>query len=218
MMFRVVVLSQWRESRLAVGFLAVMALAVPMLSTWGNWSDAGPAAYLHLTGSVWRWGVAYPLLALVTALILGLGVWRPDNRMGHVYALTLPVARSRYLLLRYAAGLLLIAAVAAVLWIAAMASTTRLALPSALQAYPGALTLRFLLAAAVAYTLFFSLGAMTPRLGRILVAAFLALVIVTAVADLLHLGWWPLPSVLRALFSPYGPLGAFQGRWMLIDV
>lgn len=217
-MFRVVFLSQWRESRLAVGLLVAIAVALPVLATWGTGADAGPVADFRLTSTVWQWGAAFPLLALAAALLLGLGAWRPDHRTGHVYALTLPVARPRYMMLRFAAGLVLVAAVAVALWIAALGSTSRLALPSTLQAYPGALALRFLLAAVVAYTLFFSLAAMTPRMARLIVAAVLVLVIATAAAELLHLRWSPLPRILQALFSPHGPLGVFLGRWMLIDV
>ncbi len=216
-MLRAVLLSQWRESRLAVVVLAAAAFGTPFLSTWGDPPGSDPLGYFHLMTRVWQWGTVYPLIALAAALVIGLGVWRPDRRKGHVYALTLPVPRPRYLLLRYACGALLLLPVAGALLLGAVAVTAPLQLPPLLHAYPAGLTSRFLLAAGVAYTLFFAAGGLTPRVARVLVAGFLVLFILTAAADALGFAWKPLPVVLDAVFAPAGPLGVFRGRWMLID-
>jgi hypothetical protein len=218
MMFRVVLAANWRESRIAVVVLALVALALPALTLRVDRSPTDPWAAWDMLEAAGRWSPAYPVLALAAALILAAGTWWPDHRMKHVYALTLPVARWRYLLLRYAAGLSLLLAVGVVLWLSAVVATMRLTLPELLRAYPGTLTLRFCLAGLSAYTLLFALSGLTPRMARFVVAGILVLVILTVAGDLLSLPWDPIATVFDALLGPYSPLSVFRARWMLIDV
>lgn len=217
-MFRAVLMSFWRESRLAVILLAGIAFAAPLLSLRGAWTAADPWTSWDLLGAAARWSPGYPVIALAAALALAAGAWWPDHRMKHVYALTLPVARSRYLWLRYVAGLSLLLAIGASLLLGSLLATTRIALPPLLQAYPGGLSLRFCLAGLSAYTLLFALSGLTPRMARLIVAVCCALVIVTVAAELLSLGWNPIAGVVDALLGPYSPLSIFRARWMLVDV
>jgi len=173
---------------------------------------------MDLTRVVWQWGMAYPVIALAAALALGVGAWRPDHRGRHVYALSLPVARSRYLLMRYGAGLLYLTGIGVALWVGGMAATTRIPLPPVLPAYPGGLALRFWLAGLMAYTMMFALSGLTDRAARLLMAGGLVLVIVTFSASAMDAHWNPLGWAVDALFGPYGPFGVFRIRWMLIDV
>ena len=202
MKFRAVMMSFWRESRLAVTLLAGVALALPILAFRGTWTDADPWTAWDLLHAATRWSAAYPVLALTAALSLAAGAWWPDHRTRHVYALTLPIARPRYLLLRYAAGLALLVAIACVLWVGALIATFRIPLPPLLHAYPAGLAARFCLAGFSAYTLLFALSGLTPRIARLLVAGCLVLVIVTVAADLLGVGWNPIASVVDALLGP----------------
>jgi len=217
-MFRAVVENQWRESRLAVLLLAGFAFIVPVLCLWGKRSESDPWAFGDLIQAVWQWGVAYPSIALAAALALGIGVWRPDHRGRHVYALSLPVARSRYLLMRYSAGLIFLTGIGVALWVGGVAATARVPLSPLLHAYPGGLALRFWLAGLMAYTMMFALSGLTERAARVLVAGSLVLVIVAFSANAMNAHWNPLGWVADALFGPYGPLGVFRIRWMLIDV
>jgi hypothetical protein len=217
-MFGAVLWSQWRESRLGVLMLAGFAFIVPVLCLWGKGSESDPWAHGDLMRVVWQWGVAYPSIALAAALAIGVGVWRPDHRGLHVYALSLPVARSRYLLMRYGAGLLFLTGIAVALWVGGASATARVPLPPTLHAYPGGLALRFWLAGLMAYTMMFALSGLTERAARILVAGLLLLVIVTFSANAMGAHWNPLGWSVDALFGPYGPLGVFRIRWMLIDV
>jgi hypothetical protein len=217
-MFRAVLASQWRESRLAVLLLAGLAFVTPVLCLWGKWSPSDPWIYQDLVRAMWQWGMAYPIIGLAAALALGLGVWRPDHRTRHVYALTLPVARSKYLFLRYCAGLVFLLGIGLALWVGCVAATVRLQLPPVLHAYPGGLALRFWLAGLMAYTMVSALSGVTERAARVMVAGFLVLVIVTAAADAMNVHWSPLGWAADALFGRYGPLGVFRIRWMLIDV
>jgi hypothetical protein len=217
-MFRAVLMSHWRESRLAVVLMAGVAFATPLLSLRGAWSAADPWTSRDLLRAASQWSAVYPILALAAALALAAGAWLPDHRTKHVYALTLPIARARYLLLRYAAGLLLLLAIGAVLWLGAVAATIRISLPALLHAYPAGIALRACLAGLSAYTILFALTGLTARMARIMVAGLLVLVILTAAAEIFALAWNPLATVIDAVLSPYSPLAVFRARWMLIDV
>lgn len=217
-MFRAVLWSQWRESRLAMVVLAGIALAVPLLSLRGAGAATDPWASWDLLRATAQWGTGYPVLALGAAIALAAGAWWPDHRTKHVYALTLPVSRARYLLLRYAAGLTLLLVIAVILAASTIIATMRVSLPAFLHAYPGGITVRFFLAGLSAYTILFGLMGLTPRMVRLVAAAFLLLVLASIVADLASLGWNPLATVADALLSPYSPLVIFRARWMLIDV
>lgn len=217
-MFRAILASQWRESRLAVVILAVLAFAVPVLSLRGEWTGTDPWASWELLRAASQWGTAYPVIALVAALVLAAGAWWPDHRGKHVYALTLPVARSTYVLLRYGAGLAWLFTITCALAFGTLFATMRIALPPLLHAYPMGLTLRFFLAGMSAYTILFALNGFTPRMARYLAACILVLVIATLVGGLLSFAWNPLGAVFDALLGPHGPLAIFRARWMLIDV
>jgi len=217
-MFRAILWCQWRESRLAVVLLGVLAFAVPIVSLRGAWLPTDPWTSWDLLRATAQWGAAYPVIALVAALVLAAGAWWPDHRGKHVYALTLPLARSRYLLLRYGAGLAWLGAITCALALGTMLATMRLTLPALLHVYPMGLTLRFFLAGLSAYTILFALNGLTPRMARILAACFLFLFIATVLSSLVSLGWNPLGAVVDALMGPYGPLAIFRARWMLIDV
>ena len=217
-MFRVILQNQWRESRLAVYLLAGVAFTAPFLSLRGARTDTDPWTAWNLLGAAARWSAAYPVIALAAALALAAGSWWPDHRTKHVYALTLPVARTRYLSFRFLAGLVLLLAIGAVLGLGAVLATGRVSLPPLLHAYPVGLALRFCLAGLSAYTLLFALSGLTPRMARLIAAACCLLVIVAVAADLLGRAWNPIAAVVDALIGPYSPLAVFRARWMLIDV
>jgi len=217
-MFRALLWSQWRESRLAVVLLGMLAVAVPLVSLRGAWVPTDPWTSWDLLRATAQWGAAYPVMAMAAALVLAAGAWWPDHRGKHVYALTLPVARSRYLLLRYGAGLAWLGAITGALALGTTLATMRLTLPPLLHVYPMGLTLRFFLAGLSAYTILFALNGLTPRMARILAACFLLLFIASMLSSLVSLGWNPLGAVVDALMGPYGPLAIFRARWMLIDV
>src|ERR1019366_8002795 len=98
---------------------SVAAFALPVVSVRLGWYSAAADLPLFLT-ELQLWGFFYPLLAAVTALIIALGIWLSDRRGQHVYALLLPVPRSRYVLYRYAAGVVLLVPIAVALWAGAL--------------------------------------------------------------------------------------------------
>ena len=217
-MFRAILRLQWRESRLALLVLAAVGASLPLASLRGVESQGDAWRAFRILDASAVWAPSYPLLALGLALVLAAGAWIADHRSRHVYALTLPIARWRYLLFRYAAGGILLLAIGAVLYAAGLLATSRISLPPMLHAYPAGLTVRFCLAGLSAYTVLFALNGITPRTARLLVAGILLLITVAALADLLSLDWHPLVALGDAVLGPYSPLAIFRARWMLIDV
>lgn len=216
-MFRVILLSQWKWSRLAVVAGAVAAFALPVLSLQAA-GGAAPAGARELLSSIERWGVPYRLLALVLGLVVGIAAWSADHRGRHVYALVLPVERWRYALLRLGAGFALLAPAVAAIAIGGLLATLTTQLPAGLHGYPLALTLRFALALALSYAVFFAISAGTARTAGAILVTIGVVVAVQVLSGTIGLSV-PLGSwLLDAVLDWRGPFAVFSGRWMLVDV
>jgi hypothetical protein len=217
-MFREVLRTQWKWSVWAVIVAAIAGFALPVLTV----QDAGlinPDAVdvVNMMARVEIVGTFYPILALGAGVAMALLVWAPDHRGNHVYALSLPLPRWHYTLLRLAAGAVLLAPVVITLWIGALIATAASTIPVGLHVYPGAITVRFALALLLGYAFFFALASGTIRTTAIVLGivpvAFIALSgLITLVGgpNLLNLVWWvaDLPGPFRLLFDP----------WLLINV
>src|SRR5438876_972452 len=186
-MFRVVLLTQWKWSRIAVlaGLLATFALPVLSIQEAGVFSGPSRALPEHasrLLDVVQTWGLAYPVLALVLGVLMAVSAWGPDHRGRHVYALSLPVPRWHYVLLRFAAGALLLLMPIMAMGIAAAFAAATATLPAGLHAYPLALTFRFGLALLVAYAVVFAISSGTARTAGVVLSLIGFLVAVEVVA------------------------------------
>jgi hypothetical protein len=218
-MFRMILFTQWKWSRLAVLLGTLAAFLLPILSVQhaGN-PEATPWEARMLLSSIQSWSVLYPTLATAIALTLALMAWSADHRGRHVYALSLPVPRWHYALQRFGAGSVLLVPPAIALLIGAIVAAAMATIPHGLQTYPVALAARFTLAMAVSYAVFFAISAGTTRTaGYVLsiVGALIVVQILTAAAGLdVHL----IPFIGDRLLLWPGPLEIFSGRWMLIDV
>src|SRR5256712_10265778 len=103
--------SQWKWSRLIVALGSVAAFALPIISVQGAArADASPLQAGGLLQAVQSWGTLYPVLAAALGLLVAIATWAPDHRGRHVHALSLPLPRWRYVLLRFGAGAALLAA------------------------------------------------------------------------------------------------------------
>ncbi len=221
-MFKQVLKAQWLAARLPVVLLAVLAFALPLLTvTYGGSLANAPAArvaqWLYAAQQV---GVVVPGLALLAGLLLGIGAWAPDHAGKHVYALSLPVPRSMFVLLRFAAGATLLAVPVAALAVGAIVATMAVSLPDGVHAYPLQMTVRFAMASLVCFAIFFAISIATKR------AALATLGVIGGVllADLLvtGLGVKDATSISASLFYLLvnwpGPLSILMGRWALFDV
>lgn len=210
-MFRVILQQVWRDSRWMLLFLAGCLVVITQGGVRAALPGAGSTPMGIIVGAQF-WGMMLPVAAFFSALLLSIITWWPDRRGWWVYALTLPVPRSRYVGLRAAAGGVLLAALAAAFWLAAMVAVHRAVLPSGLQGYAGPLAFRFALALLVCHALWTFLSVTGGVVAR---AVAFALLVVIALEIL---GVDAVSVILRALTSEWSPLRVLGGRWMLIDV
>src|SRR5256712_11519896 len=97
--------SQWKWSRLIVALGSVAAFALPIISVQGAArADASPLQAGELLQAVQSWGALYPVLAAALGLLGAIATRAPDHRGRHVHALSLPLPRWRYVLLRVGGG------------------------------------------------------------------------------------------------------------------
>lgn len=225
-MFKQILHVQWRATAPVLGFLVLAAFALPLLSIQGA-GVADEALRIDRLLTLSRlWMPAYPGLAAAAGGLVGLMSWAWDHRVGHVYALSLPVPRARYALLKMAAGGVLLLVPVAALWIGSLIAASLADVPDVLRAYPNALTLRFLLASAITYATLFTLGSSTLRNVSIVGGGALLLILgsgplfsllsQTIAPDLA--GFNPGLALLRALLMWPSPYSVLEGNWALIDV
>jgi len=217
-MFREVLYTQWRWSTLPVILFTVAAFGIPLWAV----QRAGLAAPLEadvvrMLEQVRAVGVMFPLLAAFAGVTLGALAWSPDTRGGHVYALSLPVPRWYYALLRFAAGLVLLAPVVLAVWIGGVAATAAATIPDGLYTYAGTVTLRFALSVLVSYTAAFAIASASRRTQAVIGGAVLAVIAVQVLAVMAGVNLNPI-RWLMTVFSWPGPFHVFGGPWMLVDL
>src|SRR6266511_1301366 len=119
-MFRMILFTQWKWSRLILLPAVIAAFALPVFSVQavGTPNQSGWEAR-RILSAVQTWGIAYPLLATGIALAIAMTAWGADHRGRHVYALSLPLPRWNFALQRFGAGIVLLIAPALALWIGA---------------------------------------------------------------------------------------------------
>jgi hypothetical protein len=215
-MLKAILRIQWKACWHLVGALSLAAFALPIVSVRLDWHASQANLPLFLS-ELQLWGFFYPLLATVGALMVAFGIWMSDRRGNHVYALLLPVPRGRYVLYRYAAGLVLLVPVAVAMWAGAIVASHGIDLPPGIRIFPNALALKFALVLLLMFGFMFALASASTRTIGIAVRVlglFLAVhVAVLLVAPNTNLLW----SAAKALATWPGPLAALGGRWMLID-
>ena len=218
-MFRVILYAQWKWSRIIVVLGTVAGFALPILSVQGASRDTESALRTgELLQTIQSWGVLYPVLAAALGLLVAVATWAPDHRGRHVLALSLPLPRWRYVLLRFGAGLVLLTPPMIAVLVGALLASATATLPVGLESYPISLTVRFAFAVAVAYAVFFAVSAGTTRTAGIILALIAGVLVVQVVAGAAGVQV-DLVGPLRALVLEWpGPLAIFTGRWMLIDV
>lgn len=211
-MFRVMLQAQWKWCRLVIIAGVCAGVALPLLAL----HEALPPA--ELLARVRGWGTVYPVLAATMGLLTAISAWAPDHRGRHVHALTLPIPRRRYVLLKYLTGLLLLAAPVLAVLVGAVAAAALATIPDGLHSYPVALTIRFALATMIAYSVFFAISGATARTAGYIIGVLGAAVAVQVIANAAGIPLRLDILVELAVFQWPGPLAIFIGHWMLIDV
>jgi hypothetical protein len=217
-MFRAILFQQWKWTRLIVALATVAAFAIPLFTVRGASAGLEHREAARFLGDVQLWGVLYPALAGAVGVLLAITLWTPDHRGRHVYSLALPIPRWRLVTLRYLAGLTLLAAPVLAVTLGTLVASGMASLPTGLHAYPLELSLRFALAALVAFTLFFSVSSGTARTAGVILGSVAALVVVQVLISATGSESNILMPVVNILLTAPGPFAIFTGRWMLVDV
>ena len=220
-MFRAILYTQWKWSRPVI-LLAVIVggwLPINALRSWPYKTMESyhiPSLYRSISSA----GLGYQLLALAVAVVVAISAWQADAHGKHVYALSLPIARWKFVLLRFAAGASLLGAVAVAVGLFGGVAAALAPLPPMLHAYPIGLAVRFWLGSLIPFGLIFALLVSSSRRVRIVVAAVATLFVVDwllaafGVTETTVMTRW----LFDSLYEGGGPLTAFLTRWMFIDV
>lgn len=219
--WRVVLDSEWKWARGMTLLCLIIVFALPLVSLRMAAMAAAEARRSPLAVFIQMmqsWGVGYAIAAGALGLVMAILSWSYDHRLRHVYALSLPVARWRYVWYRYSAGLVMLAIPVVALFVATEIVAHSSLVPRELQAYPIALTLRFAFATLVAYSLFFAVSAATPRTAGYILGVIAVLLIAQIVLQSANVHVDVTSRAVDLVFATPGLLAVFGGRWTLVDV
>jgi hypothetical protein len=209
------VFTQWKWTRTVLLLVCLAGFGLPLASLQSARDADTPQRVIAIMQT---WGVAYALLAGLTGVVVALAAWGHDHQGRHVYALSLPLSRARYVLLRFGAGALFLLAPTLAVLLGALVVAVSGAIPEGLHAFPFALTVRFGLAAAVAYALIFAIGSATTRTAAIILGAMAGVLLAQYFLVVLGIRYDLIARIAELVFVSPGLLSVFSGRWMLIDV
>ena len=220
-MFRAVFYTQWKWARPVIVVAALVAGYIPVTALRTSpYKDAATYHIPSLYSSISAASAGYQLLALTVAVVIAISAWQADARRQHVYALSLPIPRWQFVLLRFGAGAALLGIVAVAVALFGGIAAAIAPLPPMLHAYPIGLAFRFWLGSLIPFGLIFALLASNPKRVRVVVFAVGTLIAVDfllaafGVTETTVVTKW----IVDGVYSSHGPLTAFLSKWMLIDV
>ena len=214
-MFLAILATQWKWTRGVVLLATVSAFSLPLVA----YSNArGTPNAISFVAAMQRWAPGYAIVAAALGLLVALAAWQPDHQGRHVYALSLPITRSRYVGLRGGAGGIFLLPPIVALLVGALIVALSGSIPEGLHAYPIALTLRFALAAALAYAIFFAVASSTPQTAGVIIGIIAAVFFTQYLLSTAGTRIDILVPTFNFLFDRPGILSVFSGRWMLVDV
>ena len=214
-MWRVMLETQWNWSRGMLLLLAVASFALPLVSlraSLGAWNES------TFIASIQAWSVGYAVTAAGLGLVMAILAWSYDHRLRHVYALSLPIPRWRYVILRFSAGLLLLALPVMALFVGTEIVAFSSIVPKTLHTYPIAVTLRFAFASLVAYAVFFAISSATAKTAGYILGTIGAVIVAQVVLGSAGSKMNVVGHLVDVVLATPGLLAVFNGRWMLIDV
>jgi hypothetical protein len=218
-MFRTILFTQLRWTRLLVVGMAVVSFLVPAIAWWlGGMS----AQYPERPGAII---IGFQSVGGMLMLVAGLGAffvaaypWMMDAASRHVFALSLPIRWREYLAMRFGAGALTLLLPALTLYLGSLFALSMLELPATLRAYPGTLALRFLAASLLAYSLTFAVQYIAGRRAAlVIVGVVVGGAVLSFGLRMFGLGG-ALDGLVSAIFDFPGPFAVFTAEWKLVDV
>ena len=217
-MFAAILRTQWKWTRSFVLIGFVMGFAIPLVSLITVQAGGVEIVPSLIVRDMQQFGSMYALLAAGGGLACAMLGWGHDHRGRHVYALSLPVPRSRYTAMRFGAGAIFLLVPVAGVLLGCLVGLALVKIPTGLNAYPLALTTRFLLASFVSYSLFFAILASSTKASSYVLGGIGAVLAMLFLLTYLGIGQDIISGVALSLFGDRGLLSVFTGRWMLIDV
>lgn len=214
-MFRAIVVTQWKWTRTALLLAALAGFGLPLAALQNSRTAVTPQEFIE---RIQGWGVAFAGLSALVGLLVALAAWGHDHQGRHVYALSLPITRSGYALMRFGAGVLFLLAPVLAVLLGSLVVAGSGVIPEGLHAFPFSLTLRFAFAALVAYSLFFAIGSATTKTAAIILGGVGSLFLAQYVLVVAGIEYDLLSRVADFVFLRPGVLSVFSGRWMLVDV
>lgn len=217
-MFAAILRTQWKWTRGAALLGFVLGFAIPLLSLFSLRSTGVGFSASNVVREMQQYGILYAVLAGASGLSCAMLSWGHDHRGRHVYALSLPITRSRYAGMRLGAGALFLLVPAAGVLLGSVIGVATAEIPTGLHAYPLSLTLRFVLASFVAYAIISAISAASTRASAYILGGIAAVFVVIFLLSTIGVGYDLMEWTARALFAERGLLSVFTGGWMLIDV
>lgn len=217
----------WRGVRMGLIPFVIAAFGLPLLMMQGanaRGAAISDVATMNLLGGMEGWLPLFPMLAAGIGFTLALAVWNQDHKGNHVYALSLPVARWEYALLKFGAGVVLALVPVVALFAGSLVAILAVDLPAGIHAYPFQMTGRFLFTVLVTYAVLFSMAAGTIRTTVIVLSALFGLPILLSMGLEALSGFVPIlgqVDVAETIFQgllDFGPFRIMAGDWMLFDV
>ena len=222
----------WKATRFGLIPFLMAAFGLPLLTVQRvrfltSLQETSTRMEAELIHAVSTWSHLYPALAFALGTVFALMVWNGDHRGGHVYPLSLPLPRWKYVLYKMGAGALILLVPVFIFWVGCLLAVSVAEIPDGMRGYPTAITFRFLLTTVLFFSVFFAMAAGTMRTAIALLVAWILLLFlgetlppliggqlgIPALEDFRFLRWF-LPAAQR---WP-GPFEVLAGNWMLIDV
>ena len=217
-MFRVILATQWKWTRGMVLAATLLSFALPLLAMRQAARALEAMNASELLIRMQAFGTVYGMAAAFIGLVVAAMAWTSDHAGRHVYALSLPIDRWRYVAMRFGAGAITIAPTVIALWLGAVVALASVEIPAGLEGHPAGLAMRFALAALVAYAIFFAVSSGTKRTAGIILAVLGGMICLEMIGETTGLPLRPVSLLMDLLVHRAGTLGVFNGRWMLIDV
>jgi hypothetical protein len=219
----------WKAARWPLAPMILLSVGLPMmvlrtmeLGTRVQFRGEVLPAEVLMYEQVWL--PVFVLLAVTVGVLVALTAWSWDHQARHVYALSLPLSRGKYVLYKMSAGLVILALPVLALLAGTLVGLAFISVPVGLHAYPFSFTLRFLLACAVTYAAIFALASGTVRTTVIVLIVLIVVVVFGSIAITFLRNIWDLPFLrtpgellFDAMLNWPGPFSVFGGSWMIID-
>jgi hypothetical protein len=218
-MFRQTLYVQWKWNRDVLAFYATAAFIAPLVILWVALPHLGLSSPRELVSVGGVIGITTAVIAVVSGLTVAWQGYGVDERAGHIYALSLPVTRSRALVVRAATAAIILGVPALGVWVGAALAASQADLPATLHSYAGSLAIRALLASWLAHSCMFALRYSTGRRAKAVLIALL--LIVGGLGFASEAAPSARSTIIRVgdfVISNPGPFGVVFGRWTLIDV